>query len=102
MSVVLNLVPCHLKFIHSNVALCGSVRSICLFLVWVYIYFDLCVYYNGTAHACKPKVVYVSDIHEPTLQNAAFNVQLNAGNLKCTMEYALSFSLHAFGVLVFC
>jgi len=30
------------------------------------------------AVACRPQVVYVTDIHEPTLLNAAHNVQLNA------------------------
>jgi len=29
--------------------------------------------------ACRPKMVYVTDIHEPTLLNATHNVQLNAG-----------------------
>lgn len=40
-----------------------------------------------SAHACHPKVVYVSDIHEPTLLNAAFNVQLNAGRDKIASTY---------------
>lgn len=38
----------------------------------------LCLFVRA-AVACKPKVVYVTDIHEPTLLNSAFNVELNAG-----------------------
>jgi len=37
------------------------------------------LYFSFPAVACRPKVVYVTDIHEPTLLNAAHNVQLNAG-----------------------
>lgn len=31
----------------------------------------------ATALYCKPKSVFITDIHEPTLQNAQYNVQLN-------------------------
>jgi predicted nicotinamide N-methyase len=45
----------------------------------------------AAAVCCGPKSVYVTDIHDPTLNNAAFNARLNAaGTTKCEGKVSAS------------